>query len=115
MQAIRQPRFTLARNVRFPLGMTVDIGLYLRLHFIEWQKPVFRRLLDRHSTGERGMRGDQFIRTQIGSAFLTLIAVSFRVSAMRAGTHNKTIDEKHFRLLVIILFRYFFAEMSLMI
>ena len=113
LQPAVEPALALAVHVGLPLLVAFqDPFPQPRFVFIERQIPMLRALLHWFRAAHLGVRIDQFLGAQRGTALLTLVAIGVGVAATGAGAHDIAIGQEHLRLGIVELFRLFLDEFA---
>ena len=111
-----EPALALSVDVRAPLFVTLEDPLLQPvLILVQRQVPVLCLADLRLGTTDRGVRVDELHWGEVAAAFLTLVAISIRVAAVRARTHDVTVSEELLSLGIVILLRLFLHELAVVV
>ena len=72
-------------------------------------------LLHGCASAKAGTGVNKLVRAKGGAAFLALVAVCVRVTALGAGSNNQSVREEHFGFLVVELFALFRDEIAMVV
>ena len=116
LQTTVQPALALAIDVGLPFLVAFeDPFAKPRFVLVQRQVPVLRHLFDRLCAAHLGMRVDEFLWTQRGTAFLALVAVSAFIAALGAGAHDVTVSQEHLGFRIVELLAFLLDELAFLI
>ena len=116
LQSQIEPAFALPVHVDLPLLMLFEYPFAQKLLvLVQRQEPVRRLAHHRNRPGNGAVRIDQVGRAQRTAALLALIAVCAVVLTVRAGADDVAVGQKLPGLLVVILHRGLFDELSFVV